>query len=222
MSSPVLHYIYDPMCGWCYGAAPLVASARNVIEVVGHAGGMMTGNNRQQVSPALRNYVMPHDQRIAELTGQTFSEAYFDGLLLDPKAVFDSAPPITAILAVQTLTGRGLDLLERIQIAHYVEGRRIADRDVLTALAVELGVDWEAFATEYKRVEQDELQPHIDASRQLLARVGGHGFPTFVLEQDGRMHAFDTGHWLGRPEEWRDHLRQYTPAATTPTASSSS
>lgn len=24
MSTPTLHYIHDPLCGWCYGAAPLV------------------------------------------------------------------------------------------------------------------------------------------------------------------------------------------------------
>ena len=29
-SSPILHYIYDPLCGWCYGAAPLVEAARAV------------------------------------------------------------------------------------------------------------------------------------------------------------------------------------------------
>jgi putative protein-disulfide isomerase len=27
-----LHYIFDPLCGWCYGAAPLVAAARTVPE----------------------------------------------------------------------------------------------------------------------------------------------------------------------------------------------
>lgn len=25
-----LHYIFDPLCGWCYGAAPLVEAARTV------------------------------------------------------------------------------------------------------------------------------------------------------------------------------------------------
>ncbi|MEG1327174.1 MAG: DsbA family protein, partial [Janthinobacterium sp.] len=27
---PTLHYIFDPLCGWCYGAAPLVEAARAV------------------------------------------------------------------------------------------------------------------------------------------------------------------------------------------------
>ena len=28
MSESTLHYIYDPMCGWCYGAEPLIEAAR--------------------------------------------------------------------------------------------------------------------------------------------------------------------------------------------------
>ena len=27
-AAPVLHAIYDPLCGWCYAAAPLLAVAR--------------------------------------------------------------------------------------------------------------------------------------------------------------------------------------------------
>ena len=65
----ILHYIYDPLCGWCYGAKPLVQAAQAVLPVLAHGGGMMTGANRQRVSPQLRSYVMPHDRRIAEYSG---------------------------------------------------------------------------------------------------------------------------------------------------------
>ena len=30
MSLATLHYIYDPLCGWCYGAKPLVQAAQAV------------------------------------------------------------------------------------------------------------------------------------------------------------------------------------------------
>ena len=209
MSTTALHYIYDPLCGWCYGAAPLAAVARDIMPVIGHAGGMMNGANRKPVSAALRNYVMPHDHRIAALTGQPFGDAYFNGLLLDQTAIFDSAPPIAAILAAEAIAGRGLALLARLQVAHYVEGRRIADDVVLDALAAELGLDVAVFVAERERITAQELQSHIAASRGLLAQVGGHGFPSFVLEQDGRMELLDVGQWLGQPEAWRAHLSQY-------------
>ena len=64
-AATTLHYIYDPLCGWCYGAKPLIDAAREIVPVVAHSGGMMTGSHRRPVSTQLRDYVMPHDKRIA-------------------------------------------------------------------------------------------------------------------------------------------------------------
>ena len=208
MSTATLHYIYDPLCGWCYGAKPLVQAAQAVLPVIAHGGGMMTGANRQTVSPQLRDYVMPHDRRIAEYTGQPFGEAYFEGLLRDHSAVFDSAPPIAAVLAAEHLAGRGLELLGRLQCAHYVEGRRIADEAVLLELAVSIGLEAESFKREFKDALANETQDHIKKSRALLAQVGGQGFPTLALEQDGQYTLVDIGPWLGKPEAFAAWLSQ--------------
>lgn len=212
-----LHYVFDPLCGWCYGAAPLVAAARGVpgLDIAIHAGGMMAGPNCQAVSPELRDYVMTHDKRIARLTGQLFGDAYFDGLLRDTGAVMDSAPPCTAILAADELAGRGLDMLQRVQRAHYVAGRRIADANVLAELAQEMGLDRSAFAASYARLAGTATERHFIESRSWLARSGGHGFPTIALERaDGTLARLDVGAWLGRALEWADYLREQVPAHT--------
>jgi putative protein-disulfide isomerase len=201
----ILHYIYDPLCGWCYGAKPLVQAAQHVLPVVAHAGGMMSGPNRQQVSPQLRNYVMPHDRRIAEYTGQPFGEAYFEGLLRDHSAIFDSTPPIAAVMAAEAIDGRGLQMLGRLQTAHYVDGRRIADESVLFEIAAQMNYAHEAFVAAFKSVD---TQAHVKASRALLARLGGQGFPTFALEQDGQFTLIDISPWLGKPQAFADWLGQ--------------
>ena len=211
-----LHYIYDPLCGWCYGAKPLVQAASSVLPVTLHGGGMMTGANRQQVSPQLRNYVIPHDRRIAEYSGQPFGEAYFEGLLRDHSAVFDSAPPTAAVLAAEQLGGHGLELLGRLQTAHYVEGRRVADEAVLLELAQSIGLPAEAFQAAFRVAD---VQGHVKASRTLLTQVGGQGFPTLALEQDGQFTLIDIGPWLGKPEAFAQWLKQALPVqASTPAA----
>jgi len=222
-NTATLHYIFDPMCGWCYAAAPLVDAARSVpgLKVEFHGGGMMTGANRRAISPQWREYVMPHDRRIAELTGQPFGEAYFEGLLRDNGAVMDSEPPTTAVLAAEALReGGGLDMVHRLQRAHYVEGRRIADAGVLNAVATELGFDAEAFASTFARLSGEATSQHIAASRQLLQRAGGQGFPTFLLTPaDGPASRVDIGPWLGRADEWKAQLSAFAappqPAAAT-------
>lgn len=207
MNPTTLHYIYDPLCGWCYGAAPLVKAAREVIGVRPHAGGMMAGARRQAVTPQLREFVKPHDARIAQLSGQRFGEGYLDGLLRDAGAVFDSEPPIAAMLAAEAVAGRGLDMLAQLQIAHYVEGRRIAERAVLIDVATTLGLDPAAFADALDRQWGGAVQAHIQETRAFMAQVGAQGFPSFVLETGGGLQSVDAARYLGRPQDFQDWLR---------------
>ena len=205
-----LHYIFDPLCGWCYAAAPLIAAARRVpgLEIALHGGGMMNG---RAITPEWRDYVIPHDQRIAQLTGQPFGADYFDVLLRDTSAVMDSAPPTTAILASEELAGRGLDMLQRLQRAHYVEGRRIADTSVLAQLAQELGLDPAGFEAAFARLAGRATEQHFSESRQWLARSGGQGFPTLALERDdGTLERIEVSAWLGRVDDWTVHLHHLT------------
>ncbi|GKS87855.1 DsbA family protein [Acidovorax sp. SUPP2539] len=213
--SAVLHYVFDPLCGWCYAAAPLVQAARQVpgLAIALHGGGMLAGPNRIAITPRWRDHVVPHDRRIAQLTGQPFGEAYFEGLLRDPTAVMDSEPPTTAILAAQALGQRGLDIAHRIQQAHYAQGRRVADAAVLQDLAAELGLDAEAFRAAFAQWQGAPTQAHFAESRQWLARAGGQGFPTLALEQPGApLQTLDIGPWLGQPEAWKTVLRQHLEA----------
>jgi putative protein-disulfide isomerase len=211
MSASVLHYIYDPLCGWCYAAAPLIKEARKVVAVQAHGGGMMAGARRQPVSAQLRDYVMPHDRRIAQLTGQPFGDGYFDGLLRDTSAVFDSEPPTAAMLAAEQLAGRGLDMLARLQTAHYVEGRRIADREALIDIATDIGLPSAAFSEALDATLGARVRAHIQATQALMGRVGAQGFPTLLLETDGNFLSVDISAYLGRAEAFAQWVQQQTP-----------
>ncbi|MFP2513269.1 DsbA family protein [Buttiauxella agrestis] len=209
MTTHTLHYIFDPLCGWCYGVAPLVKAARAIkgISIDLHGGGMMVGNHRSTIDAQWRGHVIEHDARIAAMTGQPFGDAYINGLLLDTTAVMDSAPPTCAILAAQKLAGRGLDMLHLIQVAHYQHGKRVADLPVLEALALELGLSAPHFSAEMQAIDGEILNQHIAESRALLAQLGGRGFPTFALENNvGQLQVLDAGHYLGDVPAWQEML----------------
>jgi putative protein-disulfide isomerase len=184
-----------------------VKAAREVLRVIPHGGGMMTGARRQNVTPQLREYVKPHDARIAQLSGQPFGLAYLDGLLHDTSAVFDSAPPTAAMLAAEELIGRGLDMLAQLQIAHYVEGRQISDRSVLIDVAASLGLDAADFAIALDRQSGEALQAHIQQTRSFMTQVGAQGFPSLVLESEGVFQSVDFSKFLGRPQAFQAWLR---------------
>lgn len=211
-----LHYIYDPLCGWCYGAAPLVKAAREILRVVPHGGGMMSGAHRQTITPQLRAYVRQHDERIAQLTGQPFGNGYIDHLLNDASAVLDSEPPTAAMLAAEEIAGRGLDMLAQLQIAHYVEGRRISEPEVSIEIAAELGLDPAHFAEARDRLAGKALQEHFRETRALMAEVGAQGFPSFVLQTGDRLQVVNFAEDLARPQDFQDRLRRLALAPQDP------
>ncbi|WP_413494011.1 DsbA family protein [Shewanella baltica] len=202
-----LHAIIDPLCGWCYAAAPLLdAAAKAGFTIKLHGGGMLTGPRRKQIDANWRDYVMPHDLRIAELTGQPFGENYFDGLLRDTTVVLDSAPPIKAMLAVDAMGGDSLAYLHSVQLAHYRDGHSASDEGNLARLAAELGLDPIGFAQHYAQGE-DKLYEHIVESRALLNLIGAQGFPSMAIEDnDGNITAININRFYGQTAQWLSHL----------------
>lgn len=207
MTEGALHYIYDPLCGWCYAVAPLVKAARSVCAIALHGGGMMTGARRQKVTAEWRDYVAPNDRKITQATGQRFGSGYLNGLLADHSAWLDSEPPTAAVLAAEEMKGAGLDMLARLYEAHYIEGRRVADDDVLGDLAGEIGLERRAFLQTLHGFRGSAVNAHFAESRELLAAAGGRGFPTFVVERDGRWERLDHSPFLGKPDAWQGALK---------------
>ena len=196
MTTPILHYIHDPLCGWCYAASPMVEAVANAgIPIALHGGGLMETPTR--LAPDKRAYIRRSDAHIAELTGVTFGAAYLDGLLVDADSVFWSRPTIAAVLAAGTIErGAELRMLRAIQHAHYVEGRRVVDVAVLTAVAGTIGLAENAFSLALESVAVDE---HIAAARRLMQRAG---FPGFLLERGADLIRVEHEPFYGRPAEF--------------------
>ncbi len=179
-----LHYIYDPLCGWCYAAEHMFELACGTsdppLRIQLHGGGLFED---QQLSDAKRAYIRDADQRIAELTGQVFGQAYLDGTLSDPDTRYDSSIPIAAVLAVQERNpAAGPGMLMAMQQAHYRHGEKITDPSALAGIAQRLGIERAAFLESFARRSASAVHQHIAETRQLMHRVGAGGFPTFVLQ----------------------------------------
>lgn len=198
MNETSLHYVYDPLCGWCYGAAPLLQAAAGIpgLRIELHAGGLWLGERRQPMGQALRDYVRPHDERIQALTGQPFGERYFNELLLRDGLLLDSEQPIRAILAMSALGSKGLTLLHRIQQSHYRDGIWIGSLEHLNSLAAEQGIDAAVFADAYQNVD---LAGHLVDSQGWMRRLGGQGYPTLGLVQGDKVTRLSAASFLGEP-----------------------
>lgn len=192
MSVKTLHYIYDPLCGWCYGIAPFIQAAhKQGVTIALHGGGMITGSQRRPADDSMREMIRNHNQRITQLTGQPFTDAFYT-LLKNQEWVMDSVPPIAAILSAQAQSGKGIDMLEACQKAYYQDGLPL-NRDTLRRLADKLGIS---------NIQSDNTEQHINESRQLFVHNPTGGFPTLLLEEDGAFQHISNQAVLGAESHW--------------------
>lgn len=200
--SATLHYIHDPLCGWCYGAQPLVSAAMEALggrlQLQLHGGGLF--GEPRTLDPSLAEHILHADERIAQMSGQVFGKSYREGLLAEQGTVLYSLPPIAAVLAAESLDpASAYPMLVAIQNAHYQRGLRVVEPSVLGELAEEIGLDGAKFALSFASSNGTPLYDHLQTSRRLLEEVGGQGFPTLVLEQHGQQQVLSHHTYYGQP-----------------------
>jgi len=202
-----LHYINDPLCGWCYAAAPLISAAAEIpqLDIQLHCGGLWMNEHRRPLGKALRDYVKPLDERIHALTGQPFGERYFNELLLDSSRVLDSEPLIHAMLSVEKAGGSALTMLQRIQQTHYRDGIWTGSIAVLAELAAEQNINAEQFI---RAKELVNVVAHINATQKLMARLGVSGYPSIALQTDDSWQVIPLSSFLGKPDVFKAHLEK--------------
>jgi putative protein-disulfide isomerase len=210
-----LHFIYDPLCGWCYCAEPLVNAAEKLpgLAIRMHGGGLWP--EATILPAATRQYIRQMDERAARISGQPYGKAYLEGLLPDPTMTLESRPTTAAVLAAEAIAGKGLAMFRGIQHAHYERGLKVVEPAVLRQIAEEIGLDGDAFESERGSVGVDE---HITTTQRFMQQIGAGGFPAFVLEADGQWFAVPHQRFASDPAGFAAWLSQAI--AATPGRSS--
>lgn len=194
-----LHIVFDPLCGWCYAASPLLRQSQlyfgERLSMVFHPGLLFPEPN--VIPAAYREHIISADQHIAKLSGVLFGSAYLNKVKNTPSLSYYSVPAATAISGVAALAAvgeiaadAGLLMLEKIQHANYVDAADVSDLFLLTQLAAGIGVSADMFKDCYAKAQAD-LPGKTRLAHQLLRQVGAEGFPTFILEASGQFRRLD-------------------------------
>lgn len=187
-NSTRLTVLYDPLCGWCYGATPafrrLVRDAGVRLELV--PTGLFSGAGARPMDAGFAAYAWTNDQRIEQLTGQRFSKRYRDHVLGAQGTQLDSGPATMALTAA-ALTGPGceLDALEAIQAARFIDGRDVTALGVLVDILRGLGL--EAAARRLSGADSglvSAVESRTAEARSILRALGAHGVPTVVAGEN--------------------------------------
>lgn len=182
----VLHYLYDPLCGWCYGATPAVSKLLGILGVTIELlpTGLFSGEGARPMDDTFAAYAWSNDQRIERLTGQRFTERYRYRILGNHQQLFDSGPASVALTAVAlTVPAREFEVLKAIQHARYVVGSDITSLPMLIELLE--GRGFKEAAAMIARSDESLLNAHrgrMSRAQALMQEFGVRGVPTFIAE----------------------------------------
>jgi putative protein-disulfide isomerase len=180
---PEVIYLADPLCGWCFGIAPALEQAR---EMLGdrvtwrvRTGGLVVGERVRAVRHDAA-YLRRGLQQVAEVTGRVAGERYFAEIVDRGTWISDSEPVCRAVMVADELGGSDAAFTASrfLSDSLYVHGREPDAPATVRDLAAALGVDAEKFVGRWaSEAAAIGLQAHWDQTRAL----GLQTYPTIAI-----------------------------------------
>lgn len=190
-----LHYLFDPLCGWCYGATPAVSALTREagVTVALLPTGLFASAGARSMDDDFAAFAWANDQRIEKLTGQRFTERYREQVLADRRQRFDSGPATLALTAVSlTDPTREIEALKAIQQARYVDGKDVTSPAVLPELLE--GLHLAPAAARLAKPDAELLaadRARMGRGQALMQEFGARGVPTLIAESGAKRWLVD-------------------------------
>lgn len=188
MSATTVTYLFDPLCGWCYGASPAIQKLGQhaTIQLELAPTGLFAGAGGRTMDAAFADYAWSNDMRIEKLTGQRFTEDYRTQVLGKHGSRFDSATVTLALTAVSlTAPQRELEALKILQEARYVHALDTCAVPVVEKLLRDMGLSAAAdclAAGDTGLLTANAARVH--KAQGLMQRFGAQGVPTLIVTDD--------------------------------------
>lgn len=169
VARPVLYYVHDPMCSWCWAFAPVLGQLLNRlpagIEVRRLLGGLAPDTD-EPMPGDLREMVQGSWHRIKQHVPETELNFDFWTQCVPRRSTYLSCRAVIAARRQGEEFEHAMNTA--IQRAYYTQARNPSDADTLVALAGEIGLDTMAFERALRSVEVDrQLKAEIYQAREM-------------------------------------------------------
>ena len=180
--TPILYYVHDPMCSWCWGfeamRLQLFDRLPQDLHIIRLLGGL-AADTQQPMADEMRAYIQYAWREIEQKIPAKHFNFDFWSLCQPRRATW---PACRAVIAARR-QGNQYDekMTTAIQTAYYRQARNPSDDDTLIELAGELGLNATDFTAALNSGEvQRELLSEIELTSQLAAR----SFPSLLLKME--------------------------------------
>lgn len=188
-------YVFDPLCGWCYGFTPVVIQLKNDYSTSMNfdiiSGGMVTGSRIGPLSN-MAGYILSAYKTVEQKTGITFGDKYINGTLRDETAIQTSIPSSKLLMAFKQIdkSNRSIEFAHQLQRAMYYDGVYADDYHGLAEVGRQFDVDPDELI---RLAKTDEIRAKTRDEFQLSSELKVSGYPTVFLHKDQRLFAVARG-----------------------------
>ncbi|HKL36468.1 MAG TPA: DsbA family protein [Salegentibacter sp.] len=188
-------YVYDALCGWCYGFSPVITKFqekyKDDLSFTVISGGMITGNRIGPIGEVAA-YISSAYLDVEKATGIKFGTNFLNKTLKKGDAIFTSIPPAIALSVFKELNStNSVQLAAQIQKAIYYDGMEPENFEEYGKIAAKFGLDPQAFLTKMK---DPVFMSQVEADFQKSNALGVTGFPSVFLENNGTFYKIASGY----------------------------
>ena len=177
-----IYYIFDPLCGWCYGFSPVIKKLEEQfgeeISFETICGGMVLGERVQPIAH-MRDYLKEAIPRLEEMTGVKFGQAYMD-ILEEGKLALSSEIPSIAMLVFKSMSIKSpVTFASALQKELYEKGHNLNLLENYESLVKEFNIDWEVFQ---EKMKSESYKQKAYEEFKISSQMGIQGFPSVVFQ----------------------------------------
>ncbi|QCK13661.1 DsbA family protein [Mangrovivirga cuniculi] len=194
MEKKELIYVFDPLCGWCYGFSDHIKrfsdKHKDTFDVTVLSGGMILG---EQVGPigAVAPYIAGAYKTVEEKTGVKFGKPFVDGVLKEGTMVMDSEVPARALRTMKAIKrSKSIEYAHKIQSLLYFEGQDLNKVENYKKIVEDCGLDYDDF---YNRFTSREYLEKTYDEFKFAAALGVKGYPTLFMKSGETIYLMARG-----------------------------
>lgn len=191
---PMLYYVYDPLCGWCYGFSPVIQKVQKEYQTqlsIRVISGGMVRESRVAPLSTIAPYIQGAYKDVEKLSGVKFGAPYLDVLFGKGDRIMDSHPPsIIHTYLSEQFPERSTEISSCIQNLIYQDGLDPSSSTFRHALADRLKTDVKALESAFKSGEFDQKTKE---GYLLCEKLGITGYPAVVMYKNNTWYLVSKG-----------------------------
>ncbi len=193
MEKDKIIYVYDPMCGWCFGFGKVMGDFhkefKDSFEFDVVSGGMVVGEREGPIGD-FADYILGAYKKVEEYSGMKYGQPYLDQL--KTKTLWSSS--VKPSIALETFksfnTKDVVEFSHAIQLAYFVDGKDLRVEEVYKKLIKPYGINEAEFN---KKLNSEDMRKQTTDWFQTTANWGVTGYPMVILIRKGKYYAIAKG-----------------------------